>query len=155
MYFISKQWFPPSSNRTPNQLEKNVMMHFCKTLLQLWIKKPSWTKHKHGCLTSSSSENVTTCYPGLPDDTYVCIPKIPIWVYFGGPCNKKCLYIYCMAIWNILWPLGIFVVIWCILPREIWQPCCYRPQRQIIGWSTKVYIDCKGLQTWQEKVLES
>jgi hypothetical protein len=33
--------------------------------------------------------------PGLPDGT-----KIPIWVYFGGPLNEKCLY--------ILWPFCIF-----------------------------------------------
>jgi hypothetical protein len=32
--------------------------------------------------------------PGLPDGTYVCIPKIPIWAYFGGPWNGKCCYIF-------------------------------------------------------------
>jgi hypothetical protein len=49
-------------------------------------------------------------------DGIFCIPKIPIWVYFGGPWNGKCLY--------ILLPYGIFYgllvhfgVIWYIFPR--------------------------------------
>jgi hypothetical protein len=32
--------------------------------------------------------------------TYICIPKIPVWAYFGGPWNEKC--------WFILCPFGIF-----------------------------------------------
>jgi hypothetical protein len=31
---------------------------------------------------------------------YIFIPKIPIWIYIGGPWNVKC--------WCILWPPGIF-----------------------------------------------
>jgi hypothetical protein len=46
---------------------------------------------------------------GLPDGVCICIPKIPIWVNFGGPWNGKC--------WYILWPLAYFVTIWCILPN--------------------------------------
>jgi hypothetical protein len=37
---------------------------------------------------------------GLPDGNYILIPKIPIWVFFGGHWNGKC--------WCILWPFGIF-----------------------------------------------
>jgi hypothetical protein len=36
---------------------------------------------------------------GLPDGTHICIPKIPIWVYFGRPLNEKC--------WYILWQFAI------------------------------------------------
>jgi hypothetical protein len=32
-------------------------------------------------------------------------PKIPIWVYFGGPWN-----------WYILWPFGVVCGMWYILP---------------------------------------
>jgi hypothetical protein len=33
--------------------------------------------------------------PGLPDGTHIFIPKIPIWVYFGGPWNwKRLVYFY-------------------------------------------------------------
>jgi hypothetical protein len=32
---------------------------------------------------------------------FIFIPKITIWVYFGGHWNGKC--------WYILWPLGIFL----------------------------------------------
>jgi hypothetical protein len=29
-------------------------------------------------------------FAGLPDGTYIVIPKIIIWVYFEGPRNGKC-----------------------------------------------------------------
>jgi hypothetical protein len=42
---------------------------------------------------------------------YIFKPKIPIWVNFGGSCNRRC--------WYILWPFGLlycnlvyFAVIW-------------------------------------------
>jgi hypothetical protein len=35
-------------------------------------------------------------------------PKIPIWLNFGGPQIGKCLYIYFMAIWNIIRRFWIF-----------------------------------------------
>jgi hypothetical protein len=53
---------------------------------------------------------------------YVFKQKIPIWVNLGGPYIEKCGYIfwsfgifyghleYCMAIWNILWPFGIYYI---------------------------------------------
>jgi hypothetical protein len=59
---------------------------------------------------------------------FVFKPKIPIWVNFGGYCNRKSWYIlwpfglfyghwkYFMAIWYILWSFGLF------LPVLIWQP---------------------------------
>jgi hypothetical protein len=57
----------------------------------------------------------------------IFIPKITIWVNFGGSLSAKCWFIY-----NILLPFGkfyghmvSFVVIWYIfpvLPRKIWQP---------------------------------
>jgi hypothetical protein len=31
---------------------------------------------------------------------FILIPKIPIWVNFGGPWNGKC--------WYVFWPFGIF-----------------------------------------------
>jgi hypothetical protein len=31
---------------------------------------------------------------------FIFIPKIPIWVFFGGPWTGKCCH--------ILWPFGIF-----------------------------------------------
>jgi hypothetical protein len=50
---------------------------------------------------------------------YIFIPKIPVWVYFGGPWNG-----YFMIICNILLPFGklyghwvYYVVIWYISPR--------------------------------------
>jgi hypothetical protein len=32
-----------------------------------------------------------------------------------------------MAIWYILWPLGIFPPIWYLVPRKIWQPWSLPP----------------------------
>jgi hypothetical protein len=29
---------------------------------------------------------------------------------------------YFVAIWNILWPFGIFPPFWYVEPRKIWQP---------------------------------
>jgi hypothetical protein len=52
----------------------------------------------------------------LPDGTYVCKPKIQIWVNFGGPWQWKMLE-YFTVIWHSLvykLVFGIFVVIWCI-----------------------------------------
>jgi hypothetical protein len=39
----------------------------------------------------------------LPNGVRIFLPKIPIWVYFGGPWNGKC--------WYISGPFG--------------KPCCY------------------------------
>jgi hypothetical protein len=49
------------------------------------------------------------------------IPKIPIWVFFGGSWNGKCCYIFwpCGILydhWYILWAFGHFVLIWYIFP---------------------------------------
>jgi hypothetical protein len=39
------------------------------------------------------------------------------------------MLVFCMVIWNILWPFGNLVVIrtfspfWYIVSRKIWQPC--------------------------------
>jgi hypothetical protein len=49
------------------------------------------------------------------------MPKIPIFVYFGGPWNE-----YFTAIWNILrlsatyipWPFGHFEAIWNVMYQE-------------------------------------
>jgi hypothetical protein len=43
---------------------------------------------------------------------FVFIPKLPIWVIFGGPWSGKCWHILCpfgifSAIWYNLWPFGI------------------------------------------------
>jgi hypothetical protein len=53
---------------------------------------------------------------------FVFVPKIPIWVYYGGPLELKML-VYFMTFRNILRPLGLFhfrlvqfVVIWYIFP---------------------------------------
>jgi hypothetical protein len=35
-------------------------------------------------------------------------PKIQICVNFGGSCNGRCWYRYCISIWYILRPFGIF-----------------------------------------------
>jgi hypothetical protein len=61
-------------------------------------------------------------------------PKLPIWVYFGGPWNGKCYIfvhleyftavVYLMGIWLFCSRLVYFVSqIWYIVPRQIWQPC--------------------------------
>jgi hypothetical protein len=51
-------------------------------------------------------------------------PKIPIWVYFGGPWNGKCWYILWpfgiiydhlvnyMAVWYCMWSFGILFPFW-------------------------------------------
>jgi hypothetical protein len=46
---------------------------------------------------------------------YIFVPKIPIWVNFGGPLNGKNVGVfmyahleYIMAIWYILWSFGVF-----------------------------------------------
>jgi hypothetical protein len=36
-------------------------------------------------LIDRSSKFIKSYQPGLPDGTYICIPKIPIWGNFGGP----------------------------------------------------------------------
>jgi hypothetical protein len=43
---------------------------------------------------------------------YIFIPKVQIWMYFGGPWNGKC--------WQILWVFGIFKAIWYIIHKAIW-----------------------------------
>jgi hypothetical protein len=70
---------------------------------------------------------------------YIFISKIPHWICFGGPWNGNCWYTYFIAIWNILWPFGMFYghlecftavlyccghlayfsVFWNIVPRKI------------------------------------
>jgi hypothetical protein len=48
---------------------------------------------------------------------HIFLPKIQIWVNFGGTCNGRCWYIlrpiglfYGYLVY--LWPFGIFMVIW-------------------------------------------
>jgi hypothetical protein len=50
---------------------------------------------------------------------------------------------YLKAIWSILWPIGnlvaiwyIFLPLWYILPRKIWQPCLRA--NQLIDPETKM-----------------
>jgi hypothetical protein len=44
----------------------------------------------------------------------------------GGILGPFCLFngqnVYSMAIWYILWSLGIFFLFWYVVPRKIWQP---------------------------------
>jgi hypothetical protein len=47
---------------------------------------------------------------GLPDGTYIFKPKIPLWVNFGGSCNRKRWYMY-----YIKGHLVYFTDIWYIL----------------------------------------
>jgi hypothetical protein len=68
---------------------------------------------------------------------YIFVPKLPIWVNFGGPWNGKCWHIFCpigifngyliyfRVIWYILWSFLYiyFPPFWYGLPRKIWQPC--------------------------------
>jgi hypothetical protein len=47
---------------------------------------------------------------------YILIPKIPIWTFFGEPCNGKCWLFYCYSeyftdIWYILCPFGTFFTV--------------------------------------------
>jgi hypothetical protein len=46
---------------------------------------------------------------------FVFKPKIPIWVNFGGSCNRKDHLVYFTAIGNISRPFGIFspVLVYC------------------------------------------
>jgi hypothetical protein len=46
-------------------------------------------------------EIITAREPGLPDGLF-SNQRSQTCVNFGGQCTSKCLYIYCMAIWNIL-----------------------------------------------------
>jgi hypothetical protein len=62
-------------------------------------------------------------------------PKISIWVNFGRSCNERCWYIswplgpiyghlvYFVAIWYLVWLIGIFFPFWYVVQRKIWQPC--------------------------------
>jgi hypothetical protein len=55
--------------------------------------------------------------PGLTDSMYIFIPKIPIWVYFGGRCNGK------FRFFNV--PLKDFVVypsFWYVAPKKYGNP---------------------------------
>jgi hypothetical protein len=50
------------------------------------------------------------------------MPKLPIWIYFGGPWNGKRWYMYFIAIWNILWSfVKFFGVIWYISPVLVYS----------------------------------
>jgi hypothetical protein len=52
---------------------------------------------------------------------YIFKPKLPIWVHFGGPLNRKCWHIlwtfglyyghfvYFIAVWHTLWSLDICI----------------------------------------------
>jgi hypothetical protein len=57
-------------------------------------------------------------HAGLPDGTYILIPKIPFCAYFGGPLIGRC--------WYLLWSYGIFMYgnLVCLIIK-IWQPCSY------------------------------
>jgi hypothetical protein len=57
---------------------------------------------------------------GLPDGIPIFIPKLPIWVYFGGPWNWK--YWYILRPFINLCSSSIFYPFWYIFPRLIWQP---------------------------------
>jgi hypothetical protein len=56
---------------------------------------------------------------------FIFKPKIPFWALprmeIVGIFYVHVEYI--TAIWYILWSLGNFVIIWCIVSRKIWQPC--------------------------------
>jgi hypothetical protein len=67
---------------------------------------------------------------------FIFKPKIPIWVNFGSPWNRKCCHILQpfgihlhTSIWYNLWPFGIvcgnlvyFFSFGLFGPRKIWQP---------------------------------
>jgi hypothetical protein len=67
---------------------------------------------------------------------FIFNPKIQILGTFGGSCNARCWYMYCLDIWSILLTFGLFcghmVGIFCgnlvyfppwyFVPRKIWQP---------------------------------
>jgi hypothetical protein len=62
--------------------------------------------------------------------------KNPIWINFGGSCNRTSCYIlwplglfykylvYFMVIWYVLWSLGAHLFpFWYDVSRKIWPPC--------------------------------
>jgi hypothetical protein len=69
--------------------------------------------------------------PGLPDfifDSIFAYQNYQFLVYLARPwnINSGTFYgslLHCMDILYSLWPFGIFVQFWYIVPRKIWQPC--------------------------------
>jgi hypothetical protein len=65
---------------------------------------------------------------------YIFIPKISFWEYYGRPWNGKFCKTFCrldifIAIWHILWPIGMlcchmgcFSTFWYVATLKIWQP---------------------------------
>jgi hypothetical protein len=70
----------------------------------------------------------------LPDGTYICIPKIQIWKYFGGSWNGICSY--------ILRPFGtnILIRLFCI---------CYGPLVCFVGHLVYFFGFGKVEKIWQ------
>jgi hypothetical protein len=66
-----------------------------------------WTKRTESTQWSRSKIIFLCSNPGLPDG-FFSDQKLPIWVYFGGPWNGKCCYLYILVIGNIWQQLGIF-----------------------------------------------
>jgi hypothetical protein len=76
--------------------------------------------------------SVLSCHNGINamSPAFILVLKIPIWVYFEGPCNE--IYGYIRVLYGHLvfyCPLVHFTLVGiCIVPRKIWQPWgrCYK-----------------------------
>jgi hypothetical protein len=80
----------------------------------------------------------------LPDGLF-SYQKIPIWIYFGGPWNGKCWYIWCwyvgyleyfITIWYFCGHYIHFSPFWYIVTRKIWQPW---PQDLFQSWGSSPF----------------
>jgi hypothetical protein len=81
-------------------------------------------------LLKNHSTNKYDLEAGLPDGLCICLPKIPICVYFGGPWNRKCWHIlrsfgifyghwvYIITICFISWPFRIFLPVWVFCTKK-------------------------------------
>jgi hypothetical protein len=90
---------------------RNVYIHFHWTVLWLNWSWGQVANFEGSALQIASSEpakfksefyKLRVCHRVARWFTF--IPKIPVWVNFGGPWNGKC--------WYILWPFGIFTALW-------------------------------------------
>jgi hypothetical protein len=77
-------------------------------------------------LLSNPRKRLCACTAGLPDGLFSYLPKIPLWVNFGGPYKGKRWYIfynhlesytaigytYFMAVWYCLLSFGMFWYVW-------------------------------------------
>jgi hypothetical protein len=83
-------------------LEKSLLGKQILVIVQTWWRQAPgkrWRQNQGEQKFGACKRGVST---RLPDGTCIFVPKIPIWVNFGGS-------------WSILRPFGIFIVIWNIL----------------------------------------